>query len=164
MSYNEETILKALERINSNDETQKLSIRKAAALFKIPKSTLSDRQLNGNAGVHGTGKTTALSQFTEQLLVKMISVFGERGYGLTFNDLQSIIMNYLIETNQQNLFKGGKPSKKWWYDFLKRHESEISKRKGLYSIACYKWIPVCWIISIKQISCRQNKIIHCNNF
>ena len=42
MSYNEETILKALERINSNDETQKLSIRKAAALFKIPKSTLSE--------------------------------------------------------------------------------------------------------------------------
>ena len=34
--------------------------------------------------------------------LEMISVFGEWGYGLTFNDLQFIIMNYLIETNQQN--------------------------------------------------------------
>ena len=60
----------------------------------------------------------------------MIIVFGKWGHGVTFRDIQIIISNYLSETNQQNLFKNGKPSKGWWYDFLNRHKALISLRKA----------------------------------
>ena len=47
-SNNEVSIVEALKRMNSTDKTQKLSLRKAAELFKVPKSTLSDRYKKDN--------------------------------------------------------------------------------------------------------------------
>ena len=125
-SNNEVSIVEALKRMNSTDKTQKLSLRKAAELFKVPKSTLSDRYKKDNLGFHGSGSTTYLSTVTENLLVEMLIVFGDWGYGVTFTDMQSIILNYLRQTNQINLFKNGKPSKGWWYKFLNRHKQLLT--------------------------------------
>ena len=86
--------------------------------------------MNGNSGTHGSGHSTALSIVTEKLLVEMMIVFGDWGQGLTFCDVQSILVNYLIETNQQNLFINGKPCRGWWRDFSKRYEKEISESKA----------------------------------
>ena len=127
-SNNEVSIVEALKRMNSTDKTQKLSLRKAAELFKVPKSTLSDRYKKDNLGFHGSGSTTYLSTVTENLLVEMLIVFGDWGYGVTFTDMQSIILNYLRQTNQINLFKNGKPSKGWWYKFLNRHKQLLTLR------------------------------------
>jgi hypothetical protein len=41
--YNEEDIVKAIERVNSQDQFQKLTTKEAAFMFNIPKSTLYDR-------------------------------------------------------------------------------------------------------------------------
>ena len=64
-----------------------------------------DRIKNQNTGFHGTGTTTALSKETEQLLVHMLKCFGDWGYGLTFKNVQSIVEDYLNQTNQTAIFK-----------------------------------------------------------
>jgi hypothetical protein len=60
--------LNALADIAENN----ISLRKAAIIYGIPKSTLSERKANQNIGFHGGGTTTKLSQQTELILVHML--------------------------------------------------------------------------------------------
>jgi hypothetical protein len=89
-----------------------------------------NRIKNQNTGFHGEATTTALSKETEQLLVHMLKCFGDWGYGLTFRNKQSIVEDYLNQTNQTAIFKNNKPGKDWWYSFLNRWKSDVSIRKA----------------------------------
>jgi hypothetical protein len=55
----------------------------------------------------------------------MIMCFGDWGYGLTFSYIQSIIAEYLLQTEQQYSFKNGKPGKDWWYGFKNRWKTQL---------------------------------------
>ena len=73
---------------------------------------------------------TALSKQTEELIVRMVISFGDWGYGLTFTAIQSIISEYLKESQQESVFKGGNPGRDWWYGFINRWKSLLSLRKA----------------------------------
>jgi hypothetical protein len=60
----------------------------------------------------------------------MLKALSDWGYGLTVANVQSIVREYLEQTNQKQLFKSGKPSRDWWYGFSKRWKHEISLRKA----------------------------------
>ena len=106
------------------------SLRKCAFKYRVPKSTLITRNKCGNLGFHGSARATHLSDPTERLLVHMLQCFGDWGFGLTFTNVKSIIVEYLTETGQQNLFVNGAPTKHWWYSFIKRWKAELSIRKA----------------------------------
>ena len=60
--------------------------------------------------------------------VHMIQILGDWGYGLKFQDLQKIVGDYLIHTNQTHLFKNGRPGVDWYNHFKNRWSNEISSR------------------------------------
>ena len=96
------------------------SIREAANVFGIPKSTLCDR-INGK---HKSpkGPNTALSSTIEQLLVKTFIYLSQIGFSLTKSEMLAVVNSYLVDSDQTNLFKNGQPTKDWYYSFMKRHE------------------------------------------
>ena len=69
--FSEEQVKEAITRVNALDE-KKLSIRKAAQIYNIPRTTLQ-RRIENNSALNGSGTTTTtLSRATEELLVQNI--------------------------------------------------------------------------------------------
>ena len=109
--FSEEQVKEAITRVNALDE-KKLSIRKAAQIYNIPRTTLQ-RRIENNSGLIGSGTTTTLSRATEELLVHSIKKVGSWGYGLTFRHVQRVVHHYLVQTKQTHLFNNGKPGRDW---------------------------------------------------
>ncbi len=51
------------------------------------------------------------------------------GLGLTKTDVLNVVADYFRQTKRRNPFKDGVPRNNWWRLFLKRHQTELSKRK-----------------------------------
>jgi hypothetical protein len=96
-------------------------------LYSIPLTTVSRRQKNIGLTI-GSGTTTILSRATEELLVDMMRRLADWDYGLTFTHVQKVIHDYLKRTDQLNLFKNGRPGKKWFILFKKIWKYELSER------------------------------------
>ena len=103
-----------------------MSMREAAKRFGVAQSTLSTR-VNG-ISLERLGRPTTLSEFTETLLVKMLITCNDIGFSLTRPETLDIVESYLKETNQSQIFKNGRPSDDWYYDFIKRHDNELTLR------------------------------------
>ena len=97
-------------------------MREAAKLYGIPRSTLNDRY-NGRHG--HTYKKTILSEVTEKLIIETLCYLADIGHGFGRDQVLMMVDEYLKQTNQSHLFKNGKPSKDWYYDFLKRHSDKV---------------------------------------
>ena len=95
-----------------------MSIRKAAEIYELKTTTLFDR-LNGACSLKG--KKPTLSRTTERILLSGIYKLAERGFGLTKSGILQVVYSYLKESNQESIFKSGKPADKWYYSFLNRH-------------------------------------------
>jgi hypothetical protein len=103
-------------------------MRRAAELYNIPFSTLNDK-------FHGrhdkaVGPPTVLSASTEAYIVETLQCMAEIGYGLGRAETISFVQGYLEKTNQSHLFSNGKPSKDWYYGFIKRHKDKIKVSKA----------------------------------
>ena len=124
-SYSEDDIQNAIKKI----ESKQMTLRKASFSFKVPYSTVQNRMTREVQTV-GSGTSTVLSKVTEELLVHIIKMLAEWGFGLRFPSIQSIVADYLKTTNQTRLFKNGKPGKDWYYHFMNRWSNELSLRKA----------------------------------
>ena len=104
----------------------KLSIRKAAAEFNVPKSSLGNR-INGRVE-HGkkNGPDTLLDPAEEvELAAYHRTLVSKHGYAQS-KDTVMRLATHMAEKRGKEVKKGC-VSEKWWQNFLKRHP-EVSKR------------------------------------
>ena len=95
----------ALEKVN----TKEFSLRKASLVYGIALATLSDAK-NKKYSSHKRGPKFALSESTEKKITIMLTAMSDMGFGFSRKDVLHIIENYLVEIDQQDLFKHGRPS------------------------------------------------------
>jgi hypothetical protein len=103
------------------------SQRKAAAVFNIPQTTLSDIC----RGLHkcATGGQTALSDEEEIENARAIATLGDWGFPLDILEVRIFISGFLREMNKRvEKFRENIPGVDWVYAFLKRQSDIISPR------------------------------------
>ena len=135
--YSRENLEKALQTIRNGNE----SIRKVAERFKIPRTTLQDHlnnvwmtrvQVIGRESHIGAGRPKEINEEMEKYLVHGIQYLGSIGWPLEVGDISKVIKLFLDNARKNKRFKDNLPGKDWVRSFLKRHKSEISKRKLEY--------------------------------
>ena len=124
------------------------SIRKVAERFKIPRTTLQDHlnnvwmtrvQVIERVSHIGAGQLKEINEEMEKYLVHGIQYLGSIGWLLEVGDISKVIKLFLDNARMNKRFKDNIPEKDWVRSFLKRHKSEISKRKPEYvTTACVK--------------------------
>ena len=105
---------KALEVVQKNE----LSIRKAAELHGVPKTTLHDRVLGKlkNDGCSGPSKHLTVQE--EEELVNFLYRCARIGYPCTRKQVLTIVQEHLIKKGSSKVVTNG-----WWQRFRKRHEN-----------------------------------------
>ena len=103
------------------------SLRRTAAKFDIPRSTLHD-QITGKRKQVGKGGPTVLTHDEEREIALTCMVLADMGFGLTKPLLEVVVFEYLKENCINNPFRDGVPGKDWWQRFLKRWPC-LSQRK-----------------------------------
>ena len=106
---------------------KELSIRKASTIYNVPYTTLyrAVERARSKKGI-SRGRPVAFNEEEEQLLVKIITEFGELGKPLARADLleiTSLMISSLPASRKEVLtkrFKGGKPCRELAACFLKR--------------------------------------------
>ena len=122
--YTEETLCLAVEDVRHG----KISLRKAATQYGIPKSTLS-MYVSGKLqiGAARRGPASILTVEEEQKLVEYVVHMGKIGYGRTRDQVFDIVAEIVSKDGRTNPFVNGRPGRKWWELFKKRHP-EITLR------------------------------------
>ena len=121
--YSCDTVMKALDAIGQGHQT----LRQAARIFGVPKSTLHAKLNNLVPLDCAKGVPSFFTKQEESLLVEWILYSAERGFPVTKNMLLDCIQKMLISEKRQNPFKDNRPGKHWYNAFMRRHEN-LSKR------------------------------------
>lgn len=122
-AYPRENLEKALHEV----QEKRCSIRHAAKIYDIPKSTLIDRLREKYKNPGNIGGPTIFTIAEENILVKWIIEMGELGFPVTKSQLLESVTKLVQNLNRENPFKNNQPGKKWYNGFLSRHP-EVSKR------------------------------------
>ena len=122
--YSGESMQNAIKAINE----QGMSIKKAAFLYGINRTTLMNHVKQSHAGK--VGRPTVLTPNEEALIVHALKKLGDWGFGIDRQAVQSIVIDYLNSCGRQNPFKCGKPGIDWMYAFESRWKTELSRRVG----------------------------------
>ena len=107
-----------------------LSQRKASAHYGIPLTTLNDKLNNRSAIGTPPGPATILTTDEEDHLASWVINMSRVGYGLTREEICQSVQKIMQQDGRQNPFRDGKPSKDWWYGFIKRNKN-LSVRSPL---------------------------------
>ena len=89
--------------------------------------------INGAAGIV---RPIAIRQVTETLIVELEQFMNDIGFSLKRNDILTVVENYLMEYKQSYLFKGGKPTRKWYHGFMRKYGKNICERKATSRASC----------------------------
>ncbi len=101
------------------------SQRQAAQRYGISKSTLNDRKLGKHSNPTGN---TLFTKAEELMLVVLLDHMAKIGFGCNRAEVKQIVNNYLVESNQTNLFTKGTVTDCWYYGFMHRHGDKLSFR------------------------------------
>ena len=129
--WNPESMAIAIEAVQKGECT----IRQAAEIYQVPKSTLSDR-LSGKV-IHGTtsGPQHYLSDIEENNLVKFLCKYASIGSARSKKQVIALVNEIM-----QKKGKVGTVSSGWWESFRKRHpnlvleEKRISQQKEVVAV------------------------------
>ena len=100
---------------------EKMSMRKAAEAYGVPKSTLYDH-VKGKVEVGSRpGPPTVLTSVEESMLVDWAIEMSRIGYGRTRQQICEMVKQILDKDKRPNPFTDNRPGKDWWYAFLRRH-------------------------------------------
>ena len=120
--YMQESLETAVEEVSRG-----MSVRAAARMFSIPRTTLQDH-VSGKSSKVGAGAPTVLSYCEEQEIVLTCQVLSEMGFGVTRELIGVVISDYIRENSIATPFANGMPGKDWWQRFLKRWPT-LTERK-----------------------------------
>ena len=121
--YTEEQVALAVAKVKSGE----FSLNKTAQSFSIPIATLH-RRVHGIGETIGSGSNTRLSQQLESILVDILTKLSDWGFGRTYNDVITLVTNYLQHQGQSHLFPNGTPEKDWYKLFINRWSHKLSIR------------------------------------
>lgn len=124
--YTDDQLKSALKEIRENG----MKIREASRISDVPKTTIQD-YLRGRIPkvARRTGPEPLLTVSVEEKIATWTLNLAKCGFPIKKDDLLSTVEMILKTTNNQKLFKNGKPGQKWYTNFLKRHP-EISLREA----------------------------------
>lgn len=109
---------------------EKMSVRTAATLYGVPKSTLHDKvQGKSSENIGKTGPEPRLSLDGENKIANWVINLAKSGFPIKKSDLLDTVEKILKDANKHDLFEKGRPGQKWYQNFLKRHP-EISLREA----------------------------------
>ena len=120
-----EQLQAALEEVRSSKG--KASIHGTAKRYGIPPTTLYDH-LKHTASKIGAGKPTILTHDEEKEIIYCCQVLQEVGFGLTRDNVASIVAGYLANTGRTNPFTNGIPGRDWWTRFQKCWPSLVQRK------------------------------------
>ena len=154
--HDRSNIIKAIGDIRGG-----VSLREAAKVYGIPRSTLNDK-LRGKTPIETTqGPSPILTTEEEDMLVEWAKTMNAIGYGRTKNDVldkvQEIIQS--SEPHRKNPFKGGRPGKDWWKGFLRRHPRLSLRSPRQLEKTATAWTHKNWTAGLR-ISC-PTSVRHC---
>jgi hypothetical protein len=92
--YGHEALLKAVEDVRN----KKYTMRKASEIYKVPLSTLCDN-VNGKSQSNKIGAKPKLNTQTEEILADYFSQLIQSGFNPTYNHVNRIISEFLVEHN-----------------------------------------------------------------
>lgn len=120
-----QSITKALQEVREN----KLSIRKAAAKYGVPRSTFHDRVTGKIAEGRVTkGPDPYLSTKEEKIIAEWCSNISKCGFPLKTDDLLNTVQKIIKDTKRITPFKDGRPGKTWLTSFFKRNPSLAARQ------------------------------------
>ena len=120
--WKEQDMVAAVQSVRSG----KLSIRKAAAEFNVPKSSLANR-INGRVD-HGkkNGPETLLDPADEAVLAAFhLAHVSKHGYASSKDNVMRMATQMAEKRGKE--VKKGCVSEKWWHNFLKRHPEVLNR-------------------------------------
>ena len=120
--YSEESLKNALKAIEDGK-----SLREAASIFGVPKSTLHLKLKNNETTNSIKGAPTILTEQEENKIVEWILFCAERGFPVTKSHLLDCVQRFVISEKRDNPFRDNRPGKHWYNAFMKRHNN-LTKR------------------------------------
>ncbi|XP_060602824.1 uncharacterized protein LOC132755901 [Ruditapes philippinarum] len=126
-SYDAERLTEAYIAVKENA----VSIRKASALYGVPKTTLIDR-LSGKVHVDcvTTGAPTLFAQEQEALLARHIKTMAEVGYGYSRQETINLASDFAVSLGLRD--RNHPLTDRWLYQFIRRWpELNIKKPRSL---------------------------------
>ena len=97
-----------------------MSYSQAALCYNIAKTNIFSR-LKGINGAAGVCRPRAISKVTETLIVELVQFMNDIGFSLKRKDILTVVENYLKGSKQSYLFKVDKPTRKWYYGFMRKY-------------------------------------------
>jgi hypothetical protein len=119
--------------LQATKEPQNISVRRAANVYKVPKSTLQDRRAGKQSTRDTHPKSSALTKIEEQTLVEYNRKLGEQGYAPTL---------YWVEAMANQLRAArdaGSVGPRWASNFVKREpglRSRITRQRDRQRVLC----------------------------
>ena len=104
-----------------------ITIYEATKRYNIPKQTLQDYCRRNTDRKLKIGRPTVLTENEESEIIEAINLMVEWGYGITRNEVTSIVESFCKSQKRKNPFVDGIPGNDWWYGFKKRHP-ELTER------------------------------------
>lgn len=93
----------------------------AAKKFGVPRVTLLNKVKGKTPMKRKMGRTCYISDDTEALLVKWAKAMVKQGFPIGKENLQDSVKKIVDDLNLETPFKDGRPGKRWYSSFLKRH-------------------------------------------
>lgn len=146
--YDKESINKAILFV----ENKEGSIRQAAKLFGVPRTSIIYKLANPNTKFK-SGPDSILTDEEEKALVNYIISFGKRGFPRKKEDILDSVQFFLEENPRSTPFKNGRPGDKWFSLFMKRHPNlTVRTAEGVTRVsACVSETDIrMWFSEIKK--------------
>lgn len=128
--YNHDDLDKAVNQVNLGH----MSIRKAAATFGVPKSSVHDR-ISGRVDISARpGKQTVFPPEIERLLADRMKEAAEMGFGINRQQLKAKAARLSDKLKLKTPFKNGIPGDDWVNGFLKRNNLSLRSQVALSNV------------------------------
>ncbi|XP_022835853.1 tigger transposable element-derived protein 1-like [Spodoptera litura] len=100
----------------------------AAKKFGVPRVTLLNKVKGKTPIKRKMGRACYISDDTEALLVNWAKALVKRGFPIGKENLQDSVKKIVDDLNLETPFKNGRPGKRWYNSFLKRHPELIPRQ------------------------------------
>lgn len=100
----------------------------AAKKFGIPRVTLLNKVKGKTPLKRKMGRACYISDDTEAMLVKWAKAMVKQGFPIGKENLKDSVKKIVDDLNLETPFKNGRPGKRWYGSFLKRHPELIHRQ------------------------------------
>ncbi|XP_063634481.1 jerky protein homolog-like [Cydia splendana] len=122
--YTADDVLRAIEKI----ERKELTLFGAAKTYNIPLSTLHNKLYKKTGNKSKTlGRAPILSYEIEEQLANGLKTLEKWGFGLSRNEVITLVSKYIRLNNISTPFKDGVPGPDWFTSFRNRHGLSLKK-------------------------------------